>query len=74
MGTGQAFLLLETVATFFMSAVLWIMQLLNYPLMGTEASMAARCQRNRKGRARWSQVGRAPASAPVMSTRGSLRP
>ena len=33
MDAGQAFLLLETAATTFMSGVLWTMQLLNYPLL-----------------------------------------
>lgn len=33
MDAGQAFLLLETAATIFMSGVLWTMQLLNYPLL-----------------------------------------
>ena len=33
MDTGQAFLTLETTATIFMAAVLWTMQLLNYPLL-----------------------------------------
>jgi len=33
MGTGQAFVLLETAATLFMAGVLWTMQLLNYPLL-----------------------------------------
>ena len=40
MGTGQAFLLLETAATFFMSGVLWTMQLLNYPLLALVGPVA----------------------------------
>lgn len=51
MGTGQAFLLLETAATSFMAGVLWTMQLLNYPLLalvGTEAFPRYEAAHNRR--------------------------
>jgi len=51
MGTGQAFLLLETTATLFMAGVLWTMQLLNYPLLalvGTEAFPRYEAAHNRR--------------------------
>jgi hypothetical protein len=51
MGTGQAFLLLETAATLFMAGVLWTMQLLNYPLLalvGTEAFPRYEAAHNRR--------------------------
>jgi hypothetical protein len=51
MGTGQAFLLLETAATIFMAGVLWTMQLLNYPLLalvGAEAFPRYEAAHNRR--------------------------
>jgi len=51
MGTGQAFVLLETAATLFMAGVLWTMQLLNYPLLalvGTEAFPRYEAAHNRR--------------------------
>ena len=51
MGTGQAFVLLETAATLFMAGVLRTMQLLNYPLLalaGTEAFPRYQAAHNRR--------------------------
>ncbi|MDQ2815988.1 MAG: hypothetical protein M3Z75_30145, partial [Actinomycetota bacterium] len=51
MGTGQAFLLLETTATIFVTGVLWTMQLLNYPLLalvGTDAFPRYEAAHNRR--------------------------
>jgi hypothetical protein len=51
MGTGQAFLLLETAAALFMAGVLWTMQLLNYPLLalvGAEAFPRYEAAHNRR--------------------------
>src|SRR5215472_18837935 len=51
MDAGQAFLLVETAATVFMSGVLWTMQLLNYPLLalvGRDAVTGYEAAHNRR--------------------------